>query len=181
MLAEAGYVRGSAANVDGLPGKIKLGGSYDSEPLTNLETGLSHPTGTWGIYATVEQMLFSEGGPHDEGIQTFVTLSYAPPDANRIQFEATAGALYRGIIPSRDEDSLGLFFLYGQYSSDLRARQRAASESTQTYETILELNYRINLLPWFFLQPDIQGVIRPGGTRDVPSALVLGLQTGVQF
>lgn len=46
---------------------------------------------------------------------------------------------------------------------------------------ILELNYRVNLLPWFYLQPDVQGVLSPGGTGTIPNALVLALEFGVPF
>ena len=46
---------------------------------------------------------------------------------------------------------------------------------------VFEVNYRINLLPWFYLQPDIQGIINPGAAGKIDDALVLAMQFGVPF
>jgi len=43
------------------------------------------------------------------------------------------------------------------------------------------LNYRITVLPWFYVQPDIQGIINPGAAHQFGDALVLGLQFGRPF
>jgi len=43
------------------------------------------------------------------------------------------------------------------------------------------LNYRITVLPWFYVQPDIQGIINPGAAHQFGDALVLGLQFGTPF
>jgi MFS family permease len=45
----------------------------------------------------------------------------------------------------------------------------------------LELNYRVNVLPWFYLQPDLEGIINPGAAHRIDDALVLALQFGVPF
>jgi porin len=34
---------------------------------------------------------------------------------------------------------------------------------------------------WFTFQPNVQFVVRPGGTGTIPNALVLGLQTNLNF
>jgi carbohydrate-selective porin OprB len=47
------------------------------------------------------------------------------------------------------------------------------------HEAILELNYQYNITSWLYVQPDIQGVLRPSGTGGVPNALVLAAQVGV--
>ena len=45
----------------------------------------------------------------------------------------------------------------------------------------LEWGYAIQLTPWLKVQPDIQYIIRPGGTGRVPNALVLGFEFGMVF
>jgi carbohydrate-selective porin OprB len=45
-------------------------------------------------------------------------------------------------------------------------------------EAVLELNYEYRVTPWLYLQPDIQGVLRPS---QVPNALVLAMQLGITF
>ncbi len=39
----------------------------------------------------------------------------------------------------------------------------------------------ITVLPWFYVQPDIQGIINPGAAHQFGDALVLGLQFGGPF
>lgn len=35
--------------------------------------------------------------------------------------------------------------------------------------------------PWSYFQPDVQWVIDPGGTGDIPDATVVGAQMGLTF
>jgi len=63
--------------------------------------------------------------------------------------------VYVGLIRT-GHDITGVYFAYGWFSGALRDSQRAAGQPGQEYESILELNYRWNALPWFYLQPDIQ-------------------------
>jgi hypothetical protein len=51
----------------------------------------------------------------------------------------------------------------------------------QDGETLLELNYRVQIAPWAFVQPDLQYIIDPGGRSDIDDALVLGFAVGVAF
>jgi len=47
---------------------------------------------------------------------------------------------------------------------------------------VLEATYRLRFFgDAFFLQPDLQYIIRPGGTGRTSNAVVLGFQTGVNF
>lgn len=48
-------------------------------------------------------------------------------------------------------------------------------------EIEIELTYRIHLGDHLALQPDLQYVINPSGTRDVRDALVLGVRLEVGF
>jgi len=179
-VAEAGYRIGSLGAGTGLPGIVKLGGYYDSQQLQDLESERD-VWGTWGLYALGQQMLFSEGASQTQGLSAFWALSYAPPDRNRLELMAAGGLSYAGLVPHRDQDALAFVFAYGQYSADLRRGERARGEAAQDYEVLLELNYRITLAPWLFVQPDIQGIIQPSGYSGIPDALVIGFATGVVF
>ena len=75
----------------------------------------------------------------------------------------------------------GTLGAYGHFSADQRAAQRRDGQPGQVYEAVLELNYRISVLPWFYLQPDIQGIINPGAAHQFGNALVLAMQFGVPF
>ena len=51
----------------------------------------------------------------------------------------------------------------------------------QTYELVLEWNYGMEVTRWFRFQPDLQWIIRPGATGQIPNALVLGAQASIDF
>ena len=165
----------------GYPGTLKLGGLYDSEPRLQFKTGKMRG-GTWQMYVTGEQRLLSrpEGGtnPH-QGLWGFLAFTYAPPKMNTDEYFWDAGLLYFGLIPHRPSDELGLFGLWGQFSSDLRDAQRAYHQPTQTHEAIIEANYMYNVTPSLTVQPDIQGVFRPNGTGLIGNTLVLALQVSI--
>jgi porin len=122
----------------------------------------------------------SEASPH-EGLSAWVAFHWAPPDRNPQTYFVDWGLVYEGLIPGRDSDIAGFYGAYGRLSPDQRAAQRAAGLPGQVYEMVLELNYRFDVVPWFYLQPDVQGIINPGGTGDIDNALVLALQFGIPF
>jgi porin len=165
----------------GLPGHYKAGGYYDAEPLVNFRSAETQ-RGTWGIYLACDQMLYQETlTSPGEGLSAFFAVAYAPPDVNFQQYFVDWGLAYQGLIPGRDTDIAGFFGAYGRFSSDNRAAQRAAGKPEQTDEWILEVNYRWNVLPWFYIQPDVQGVLNPGGANNIDNALVLAMQFGLPF
>jgi porin len=49
----------------------------------------------------------------------------------------------------------------------------------QTYEAVLEFDYRLQVTKFAYVQPFLQYLIRPNGTGLVENATVLGLQMGV--
>lgn len=165
----------------GYPNDFKLGGLYDSEPRLQFKTGQMRG-GTWQVYLTDQQRLLAlpEGAatPHS-GLWGFLALTYAPPKMNTLEYFADAGLLYFGLIPNRPNDELGLFGLFGQFSSDLRDSERASRLPTMTHEAIIEANYMYNVTPSFTLQPDIQGVFRPEGTGLISDTLVLAVQASI--
>ena len=164
-----------------LPGHVKVGGYYDTEPLKDYSSGLNE-RGTWGTYVAVDQTVYSEGDPAGaQGLTLFAAFHHAPPDVNPQTNFVDCGAVYVGLIPGRDTDIAGFYFADGWFSDDLRDAQRAAGQPGQEHEAVLELNYRWNVVPWFYLQPDIQGILNPGAAHQFGDALVLALQFGVPF
>ena len=56
------------------------------------------------------------------------------------------------------------------------------SSRLQRFETALEATYRLGFSrDAFFFQPDLQYIIRPGGTDRTSNAVVIGFQTGSTF
>jgi porin len=164
-----------------LPGNYKVGGYWDTEPRTNFDTGHLE-RGTGGFYAAFDQMLWQEPDTNPpQGLSLWTAFHWAPSDMNAQDRFFSWGFVYTGLVPGRDRDVAGFYGAYGHFSADQRSAQRRAGQPGQVYETVLELNYRINLLPWFYLQPDIQGIINPGAAHRIDDALVFALQFGVPF
>ena len=56
------------------------------------------------------------------------------------------------------------------------------NRGVQDHETVMELTYRFDLgKSAFFIQPDFQYIIRPGGTGHLKNAPVFGAQFGINF
>lgn len=182
IMEELGYSPAALREL-GYPGTIKFGGMYDSEPRLQFESGQLRG-GTWQIYLTDQQRLLPKpvGAVNDhQGLWEFFALTYAPPKMNQLEYFADWGLLYFGLIPGRPKDELGLFGLWGQFSSDLAATQRASNLPVMTHESIVEANYMFNVTPSLSVQPDIQGVFRPQGTGQISNTLVLAVQVAFAF
>jgi carbohydrate-selective porin OprB len=83
---------------------------------------------------------------------------------------AFGGVVLNGLIASRPYDTQGF-----------AATWVNRTVPGQTYELVLEWNYGIEVMRWLRFQPDLQWVIRPGATGQIPNALVLGAQASIDF
>ena len=152
------------------------------------ESPLEQKKGNWMIYTMIDQMIYRKGDADStKGITPFIALLFAPEkDRNLFPFFFTTGIVFDGIIPTRDDDVFVLGAAYGKYSRDLRIFQEQQREQglnvfPQNAETVLEANYRIQVTPWFYFQPDFQYIIKPRGIDNISDAFVLGAQTGIVF
>jgi porin len=102
-------------------------------------------------------------------------------------FFFTAGVAARGLCDSRPADWLGLGAVYGHFSNDLQDAQRHEQRlnprvGVQDYEMAIELFYRFYFHRHaVFFQPDLQYIVRPGGTGKFENAVVLGFHMGINF
>lgn len=176
ILAEVQYrwVRGSGAAA--LTGHYTLGGSYDTGRFVPFDGGGSaYVHGNGGMYAAVDQQVVSFGDPAaGRGLVPFAAVTGAPAtDINLVPFFVNGGLVVQGPWAARPDDALLFGLVFGRFSSALDS---PPGESAMTYEMVLEWSYVIQLTPWLQLQPDLQYVIRPGGTGTIPDALVVGAQ-----
>jgi len=137
---------------------------------------------SFGFYLHADQMLYQEKPGSAQGLTVFTTLTYAPQDSIAIvPLQSSTGLLYRGAIPGRDEDMTIFGFTVGKFSRDYARTVEAAGAGDPHEEMVLEWGYRIQFTPWAYFQPDLQYVIDPGGTGNIPDALVVGTQFGLRF
>jgi len=67
-----------------------------------------------------------------------------------------------------------------QYQQDINT-VAPGSVGIQTYESIAEIDYSLQLAKWFKVRPNLQYLINPGGTGKIHDAFVIGLYTQVTF
>ena len=117
----------------------------------------------------------------EQGLYFFSLIDFAPKYNNPLPFYFQTGLVYKGLIPGRDQDQVGIAFAYGNYSFDKQLADERRGRTPQVYEAVLEFDYRIQVNKWFYAQPLLQYIIRPNGTGLVENATVLGFQLGVIF
>ena len=175
-----------------LPGQYLVGGFYDSETLPRFGAAVGSQddktTGFWSAYLMGQQKVFSENGQDDQGLSVWAALSYAPPDKSLVEFMAAGGVFYRGPIPGRPHDGIAFTGSYASFSEGARGllnfankpgyKRFSNSPSFDTGEILLELNYRFTITPWFWIEPDVQGILQPSGSRGVEDAIVVGFALG---
>ena len=179
------------------PGVYKLGGwfhtgRFEDQYYDDQGRSLADPATSenprslndnWGLYAVAEQNIWNPcAGMEERGLSLFARVAAVPSDRNLISFTVDTGLHYVGLFPGRPHDVTGVGFSYSRISN--RARDLARDENVfadaaaplPDYEAVLEWTYRIEIKPWWYLQPDVQYIVHPGGSSAIPDALVIGLR-----
>lgn len=182
---------------EGYRGTYKVGGFYDSSDFQALGGPATTLSPQIGLYLVAQQEVFREGaGPSEiafrpffgrhivrtqspihvtsvhQGLTPWVAISWSPKqEISTMPFYAAGGLLYRGLFENRENDHTAFGVHYGKFSDHLPGRGS---------ELVLEFNYGIQLTPWFYLTPDLQYVVNPGGAT-VPDAWVIGIESGITF
>jgi porin len=203
LIGEAVYQVNQLKDDPQLPGNYKFGIWYDGHSYQDFGTqvlgskapGLgivSHVMdGNFGFYGLFDQVVIPFSSPDEKilrGIGVTGCVQAAPlQDRSQLPLFFEAAILARGIFPQRPRDVAGFGIFYGRFSSDLRNAQRLAQRQDPTAgvkqeETVLEWNYTFRFRNGaFFFEPDLQYIIRPGGTGNIPNAFVVGAQVGINF
>jgi len=204
FLAETGVTPklGSAK----LPGKYAFGSIYWG--LENKSFYGEDYDQKYTFYWQADQMLFREASPEatpvvtskdgksfkefkepasepklsEQGLYAITFFNYAPAYDNAMPFYFHTGLVYKGLIPGRDQDQCGIAFGYGNYSYDKIAAEEDAGKTVhQTYEAVVEADYRVQVTKFIYLQPFWQYIVRPSGTGLVQNANLFGLHMAVTF
>jgi porin len=178
-LYEANY----SAKPFGLTGTYKLGAiihTNDSGFYRNFKTGRFHH-GSFGLYGAIDQTFFCESSKDDQGLGFFARAYGAPGDVNTVDLYVDSGLNYTGLIPGRNADVFGVAYGYTKISRDYSNASVAAGGSALENEGVLEVTYRAQITPWWYVQPDLQYTLDPSAAKGSADALVLGVRTGLTF
>jgi porin len=125
--------------------------------------------------------ILPSAGCSGKGLASFLQMGFDPQEVSVSTFYTSAGLVYTGLIPTRDADKLGISFAYADISNYLKNKAAEAGACGASFEAVSELTYSIRLAPAIAIQPDVQYILHPGGTRDYGNALVVGVRAVVDF
>jgi porin len=192
----------------GLPGQLKPGVWFQTGQSADA-LAESTSSGNAGFYVVLDQMLYREPGvpaglakdgksvvdgksdksfkapvkleKADQGLGWFGRVAFTPADRNFINFYFDTGLSCKGLIPTRDNDTIGIGFGYAQLSNGARNGLRDEGVNPTGAEMVIELTYQAEITPWLIVQPDLQYIINPGGTTGLNNALVIGGRAAITF
>lgn len=164
----------------GLKGVYSFGAYFSNYTFETFQGGTAH--NAFGFYWMAQQMVWrSKANPHHH-FSLWGGLTLSPQEElAQMPVMGFGGAVWQGLVPGRDQDNLLLSFYTGGFSRDYANAQAASGAGRPTAETVLEASYIVQLTESLQFQPDLQYIIQPGGTGDIPNALVLGFQVSVTF
>lgn len=187
-MAEMGYQFNGLAGDSQRVGNYKVGGWYDDSKLPDFASGVSK-RGSWGWYGLFDQVIVpfgTKGGNRGLGVFGSVTVA-TDPHVQQLPLYVTAGLSARGLFDARPRDAISFGVASGRFSNELQRAQENGrllppEGGVQDHENVLELTYRMDLRKGaYFIQPDFQYILRPGGTGRLPNAAVVGAQFGINF
>lgn len=177
VFSEIGWLINQAPNDRGLIGTYKLGSFVHTANFANEVSGAGEGA-DFGIYGVADQELFKRDG---KVISAFVRGGGAPADVNVVDWYWDAGLNFSGFVPGRLQDTAGLAVARSNFSHDYSDAQVTGGANPFTQETVVEATYKIQISPWWTLQPDFQYLINPSGEKGSHDATILGLRTSVVF
>jgi porin len=210
-MEELQYGINQAKDAKGMPGVYKLGGWYATTSFPDLHFGLdatgaavslASPAstfplmrqGNWGIYGVADQMIWrAQKGP--QSLNAFLRTGFSPGDRNLVASYIDGGLGLKAPLPGRDDDVLTFGVAYSQISSDASALDRdtqlfsGAFFPVRDREIVLELDYSLQLAPWWTIQADLQQIIHPGGSvpdpfnpaQSIRDAFIIGARSTIKF
>lgn len=129
-----------------------------------------------GYYLQGDLMLTQEADPRNpQGLAGWAQLGMSEDDDFSVYDRHFAlGLVWRGLIPSRDGDAIGVSHSWLETS-------RANGSPTDADERVLELFYAFKAAGWLTLQPDFQWFTHPGGDSQRDDLFIGSLRGEVIF
>ena len=141
---------------------------------------------TWFFSADFWQYLWVEGdasqpvdinnGRQDlQGVGVFFRVQTADKDTNPVDYVVSAGVNAKGLIPGRDNDSMGLGYSYNK----LQSGRFLTAVGIDDTSSVVELFYNIELTPAVHLNLDAQ--VADSALPNIDTATILGASLQIQF
>jgi porin len=164
-------------------GKVALGTWSYTARFPDLVDTLPDGTpvrhrGSRGAYLIADRAVWSAARGRPSLLTAFVQLGVGDARVNQIGGYVGGGLTLTGPLTSRAQDELGLGVAAARNGPHF-VRARAAPRMPSAGETAAELTYLAHIGARLSVQPDVQYILDPGGSRAMRSALVPGLRVAV--
>ncbi|HNQ22257.1 MAG TPA: carbohydrate porin [Phycisphaerae bacterium] len=159
-----------------LPGNYRFGMLFDPRPRAEYASGELEGD-DYGFWSSCDQLVYREVEGKDQGLGLFARLGLLHGDHNRFSEFYSGGMQYKGLVPGRDDDVLGVGCTVHNTS---RQYSRFVSDAPGT-ETVYEAYYAIPVLKWLVISPDLQYIDNPGANGQLGHTIVGGLRVRINF
>ena len=161
------------------PGSYKFGGVYNGGKFSDPAGRESN--GNYLIYGMASQALFRSEAGSVRGLDATFGFDWSPGDVARENLQITAGTRFNAPFARREKDGIAFGFVYSKISDASRAFGELLGQAPLGSEKASELNYALQVTPYFLLQPTFQYYVSPGSNATLSNAPVLGFRTKVTF
>jgi carbohydrate-selective porin OprB len=161
------------------PGAVKFGAIYNDGKFPNPQ-GIQS-SANYLIYGMASQALFRLEPGSNRGLDATFGFDYSPGDVSRENVQITAGARINAPFASRRSDRIGIGFVYSKISDPFRNFQALLGGPLLGSEKAFELNYSLQVTPYWLIQPAFQYYVDVGANSAIPNAPTLGFRTKVTF
>jgi len=103
-----------------------------------------------------------------------VRVGVAPQDRNAVRWAADVGIAWNAPFAARDSDTLALGFVHMSHSKRFAQSQSDGfpGSAPLDFEDVAELSYSAALNDRCLIRPSLQYIRHPGGSAQLPDALV---------
>ena len=161
------------------PGEYKFGGVYNGGSFSDPSGRGS--SGNYLIYGMASQALFRSEAGSNRGLDATFGFDWSPGDVSRENSQITAGARFNAPFGHRPKDRIACAFVYSKISDPFSDFGALLGGPKLGSEKAFELNYSLQVTPYFLLQPVFQYYVDVGANSNLPNAPVLGFRTKVTF
>lgn len=167
----------------GLDGSAAIGGWWQTgQSIMYVFNGPADPQisdGTGGWYAQLTQRVYNPDATATtpRGVRFFTQFGWGSPSSNPSHWSVAGGFAFDGLLPGREADSFGIAAGYAAFSNNPDIYQAESG----LYNLNVEAYYSIAITNWMFLQPDVQVVISPNGSAEMPTAVIGMLRLSINF
>jgi porin len=127
------------------------------------------------------QALFRSEAGSNRGLDATFGFDWSSGDVNRENSQITAGARFNAPFSHRPKDRIACAFVHSKISDPFSNFGVLLGGPRLGSEKAFELNYALQVTPYFLVQPVFQYYVDVGANSNLPNAPVLGFRTKVTF